>query len=114
MTLFSEELKHDGLGAKYLVGEFSESKDTWEKVSYENSGELNVSCNCTLFETEGILYRHILCILWCNHITHISESYNYRNGGWMLVIKILQLKMALDLFPIKTREGQTVDIAIQI
>ena len=35
MTLFSEELEHDGPGAKYLVGEFSESKDTWEKISYE-------------------------------------------------------------------------------
>jgi len=28
MTLFSEELEHDGPRAKYLIGEFSESKDT--------------------------------------------------------------------------------------
>ena len=27
-TLFSEELKHDGPGTKYLVGDFSESKDS--------------------------------------------------------------------------------------
>ena len=63
MTLFSEELEHDGPGAKYLVGDFSESKDTWEKVSYEKSDELDVSCSCSLFETEGILCRHIMCIL---------------------------------------------------
>ena len=42
MTLFSEELEHDEPEAKYLVGKFSKSKGTWEKVSYENSGELNV------------------------------------------------------------------------
>ena len=34
-----------------------------------------MSCNCALFETESIIYRHILCILWRNHVTHISESY---------------------------------------
>jgi len=28
MTLFSEELEHDGPGVKYLVGKFSKSKDT--------------------------------------------------------------------------------------
>ena len=63
-----------GPEAKYLVGEFSKSKDTWEKVSYEKSAELNVPCSCALFETEGILCRHILCILWRNHVTHIPKS----------------------------------------
>jgi len=75
MTLFSEELEHNGPGVKYLVGEFSKSKDTWEKVSYENSDELDVSCSCSLFETEGLLCRHVLYILWRNHVTHIPESY---------------------------------------
>jgi len=75
MTLFLKELEHDGLRANYLVGEFSHSKDTRDKVSYENSGELNVYCSCTLFEMEGILCRHIMYILWRNHVAHILKSY---------------------------------------
>jgi len=63
MTLFSEELEHDGSRITYLVSDFSESKDIWDKVCYENCGELHVPCSCALLETEGILYRHILCIL---------------------------------------------------
>ena len=65
--------------SQILVGEFSEPKDTWEKVSYENFDELDVSCSCSLFETKGILCRHILCILWRNHVTHIPESYIFRD-----------------------------------
>ena len=45
------------------------------QVSYDKCEELHVSCSCSLFETEGILCRHILCILWRNHVTHIPESY---------------------------------------
>jgi len=106
MTLFSEELEHNGPGAKNLVGELLESKDTWENVSYENSAEHNVSYSCTLFETEVILYRHILCILWRNHVTHIPESSILQRRGWMRVTKILQLKMVLGLFSIKALEGR--------
>jgi len=75
MTMFSEELEHEGSRIIFLVSDFSKSKDKWEKVSYENCGELHVFYNCALFETEEILYRHILCILWRNHITHIPKSY---------------------------------------
>ena len=103
-SLFSEELEHDGPGVKYLVGEFSESKDTWEN-SYENSDELDVSCSCSLFEIEGILCRHILSIL-CAITLHIYQNpIYYRDGGGMPVTKILQLKMVLDFFPIMAREG---------
>ena len=34
-----------------------------------------MSYSCALFETEGIFCRYILCILWRNHVTHISESF---------------------------------------
>ena len=79
-------------GAKYLVGDFSESKDTWEKVSYEKSDELDVSCSCSLFETKGI-FVDIFCA-FCGAITlHIYQNPIYfRDGGWMLVTKMLQLK----------------------
>ena len=72
MTLFSEELENEGSRITYLIGDFSESKDKWDKVRYEICGELHVICSCALFQTEGVFYRHIL---WRNHVTHISESY---------------------------------------
>jgi len=95
MTLFSEELEHDGPGAKYLVGEFLESKYTWEKVSYEKFDELDVYCSCLLFETEGILCKHILYILCRNYVTNIPESYILQRWRLDDVIKTLQLKMVL-------------------
>ena len=75
MILFSEELKHEGSRITFLVGDFSESKDKWDIVSYENCDELHDFYSCALFEAEEILCRHILCILWRNHVTYISESY---------------------------------------
>ena len=45
MTLFLKELENDGSKVNYLVGEFSESKDIWDRVSYENSGELSMPCS---------------------------------------------------------------------
>ena len=52
-TLFSEELEHDGPGSKYLVGDFSELKDSWEKVSYEKPDELHVSCSLLIIRNRG-------------------------------------------------------------
>ena len=63
MILFSEELENDGLRKTYLVGDFSESKDKWKEVSYEICDELYVKCSCAFFETDVILYKHIVCIL---------------------------------------------------
>jgi len=98
MILFSEELEHDRLEVKYLVGEFSESKDTKEMVSYENSGELNVSYS-SHYSKQRVSFVDIFCA-FCGAITlHIYPNpIYYRDGGWMPVIKMLQLKMTLDLF----------------
>ena len=67
---FFEELANEESGIIYLVGDFSESKDKCDKVTYEICNELYVMCSCALFETEGILCKYILCILWHNHVTY--------------------------------------------
>jgi len=90
MTFFSEEVEHDGPRAKYSVGKFSDSKDTWEKVSYENSGKLNVSCSCD-YSKQMVsfidIYVHFVAQSRYTY-TRILYIY-YRDGGWMPVIKIL-------------------------
>jgi len=63
MTLFSEELENEGSRITYLVGDFCNSKDKWDKVSYEICDELHVMYNCVLFETKRVLFKHILFIL---------------------------------------------------
>ena len=59
---------------------FQNQKTPEKNVSYENSDELDVSYSCSLFETEGILCRHILCILWRNHVIYQNPIY-YRDAG---------------------------------
>ena len=54
-----------------------------------------------------VSFVDIFCA-FCGAITlHIYQNpIYYRDRGWMLVIKILQLKMILDLFLIKAHEGR--------
>ena len=85
--------------------DFSESKDSWEKVSYEKPDELDVSCSCSLFETEGIFCRHILCILWRNHVTHIPESYILQRWRMDACYKNVATENGIRPFPIQGTRG---------
>ena len=38
-------------------------------------------CSYALFATEGIIFKHILYILWHNHVTYIPESYILHRWG---------------------------------
>jgi len=62
--------------------------------------------NSALFETEGILYKYILCILWCNHVTYILDSYiqyrrrlnaQYMNIGFQNAMNMCQNQGNTDL-----------------
>jgi len=75
MALFFKELKNKSSRKTYSIGDFSESKDKWDKVSYKICGKLHVMCSCVLFEAEEIVCKYIMCILWRNHVTYILESY---------------------------------------
>ena len=108
MTLFLEELEHDGSRVNYLIGEFSESKDIWDKVNYENSVKLHVSCSCALFETEAILRRHILYILWHNYVTHIQESYILQRRRLDARYKNVAIEHEIKPFPNQSTQGTAI------
>src|SRR5436190_18737432 len=75
MSLFREELEKDGLKLTYIVGSFTDKRDNWENVTYDDSDELEVTCTCGLFETDGIICRHILNVMWHNQLTHVPNKY---------------------------------------
>ena len=78
MTLFSEELENEGSRITYLIGDFSKSKNKWDKVSYEIYGEFHVMCSCALLEAEGILCRYILSYVAI--MLHIFQNLIYYRG----------------------------------
>jgi len=59
------------------------------------------------YSKQRVYFVDIFCA-FCGAITlHIYQNPIYfRDGGWMLVTKMLQLKMALGLFPVKALKGR--------
>ena len=71
-TLFGR-VEHDRTGAKYLVGEFSESNDTWEKVNYENSGE--PTCLIVAYYSKQMVsFVDIFCVFCRAIMLHIYQN----------------------------------------
>ena len=67
---------------------------------------VNLTCFIVAhYSKQRVSFVDIFCA-FCDAITlHIYQNpIYYRYEGWMPVTKILQLKMALDVFPIKARE----------
>ncbi|XP_020263275.1 protein FAR1-RELATED SEQUENCE 5-like [Asparagus officinalis] len=58
-TEFCEELRKDGDIVEYKVCKFTD-RGKWEVVTYEQSRQMQFCCTCALFETNGVLCRHIL------------------------------------------------------
>ncbi|XP_020266311.1 protein FAR1-RELATED SEQUENCE 5-like [Asparagus officinalis] len=75
LSLFHEEMLKEETKIIYLVGDFSEEREKWEEVTYDKSRELKFKCSCALFETDGILCRHILHIIWLLQLTAIPDNY---------------------------------------
>ncbi|XP_020243517.1 protein FAR1-RELATED SEQUENCE 5-like [Asparagus officinalis] len=75
LSLFHEEMLKEEPKIIYLVGVFSEEREKWEEVTYDKSRELTVKCSCALFETDGILCRHILHIILLLQLTAIPDNY---------------------------------------
>lgn len=74
-TLFCEDVLKEGSKEIYLVGPFSKERDKMEEVTYDQSEELKVACTCAMFETDGILCRHILRIMYHNQLRSFPDSY---------------------------------------
>ena len=59
------------------------------------------------YSKQRVSFVDIFCAFCGAIILHIYRNpIYYRDGGWMRVTKMLQLKMALGLFPFKALEGR--------
>ncbi|XP_077215679.1 protein FAR1-RELATED SEQUENCE 5-like [Tasmannia lanceolata] len=65
----------DGYVTKYMVGLRNEPEWKWYEVVYDVSDGINVSCECAMFETDGILCKHIICIMEKRRLAAIPDKY---------------------------------------
>ncbi|XP_077251851.1 protein FAR1-RELATED SEQUENCE 5-like [Tasmannia lanceolata] len=74
---WDEELGKNDTISEYLVGLSDENRWKWCKVVYEESESEGVkaTCQCAMFETEGILCKHILRIMREKCLLSIPERY---------------------------------------
>ena len=79
MTMFSEELEHEGSRIIFLVSDFSESNNKWDKVSYENCGELHVFVVVPYLKPRGY-FVDIFCASYGAIMLHIFQNLIYYKG----------------------------------
>ncbi|XP_077232563.1 protein FAR1-RELATED SEQUENCE 5-like [Tasmannia lanceolata] len=72
---------------EYMVGLGNEPEWKWYKVVYDISDGINVSCECAMFETDGNLCKHIICITEKKRLAAIPEKYMLIDGRLGLDIK---------------------------
>ncbi|XP_020271831.1 protein FAR1-RELATED SEQUENCE 5-like [Asparagus officinalis] len=90
-TKFYEELRKDGDIVEYKVCKFTD-RGKWEVVTYEQSSQMQFCCTCALFETNGVVCRHILSLM----IARCEEKINLLKS-WALRAKFNNvLELAFD------------------
>jgi len=67
LCLGREEVRKEETIIFYRVGAFSDDKTKWQEVIYDQGEELIVTCTCAMFETDGILRKHILHLIICGY-----------------------------------------------
>ncbi|XP_077251789.1 protein FAR1-RELATED SEQUENCE 5-like [Tasmannia lanceolata] len=83
---FQDELKgstncwHDQLSNEGAVEEYSEGlrndqKSRWCKVQHDDFDGVTTTCECAMFEMEGILCQHILRIFYLKQLRKVPERY---------------------------------------
>ncbi|XP_077215597.1 protein FAR1-RELATED SEQUENCE 5-like [Tasmannia lanceolata] len=73
-----DHLTKDGAMEEYLVGPRNDEKSRWCKVFYDDSNGMTVKCKCAKFEREGILCKHILCIMDTKQLKKAPDHYMLR------------------------------------
>lgn len=68
-------MKIEEIKSVFLVGDEDGAKDKWEEVIICHLEDMRLSCTCALFETTGILCRHILCIMHHKQLKSIPSIY---------------------------------------
>lgn len=75
VSLFHEELQKERSKRIFKVQYSLDEEDNWEDVTFDQVGELTVTCTCAMLETNGILCRHILHIMITNLVKAFPQSY---------------------------------------
>ncbi|XP_020244988.1 protein FAR1-RELATED SEQUENCE 7-like [Asparagus officinalis] len=73
-TEFCEELRKDGDIVEYKVCKFTD-REKWEVVTYEQSSQIQFCCTCALFETNGVVCRHILSLMMARQMDSLPDHY---------------------------------------
>ncbi|XP_020262820.1 protein FAR1-RELATED SEQUENCE 5-like [Asparagus officinalis] len=73
-TEFCEELRKDGDIVEYKVCKFTD-RGKWEVVTYEQSSQMQFCCTCALFETNGVVCRHILSLMMARQMDSLPDHY---------------------------------------
>ncbi|XP_020249984.1 protein FAR1-RELATED SEQUENCE 12-like [Asparagus officinalis] len=73
-TEFCEELRKDGDIVEYKVCKFTD-RGNWEVVTYEQSSQMQFRCTCALFETNGVVCRHILSLMMARQMDSLPDHY---------------------------------------
>ncbi|XP_020246346.1 protein FAR1-RELATED SEQUENCE 5-like [Asparagus officinalis] len=73
-TEFCEELRKDGDIVEYKICKFTD-REKWEVVTYEQSSHIQFCCTCALFETNGVVCRHILSLMIAMQMDSLPDHY---------------------------------------
>ncbi|XP_020259008.1 protein FAR1-RELATED SEQUENCE 5-like [Asparagus officinalis] len=73
-TEFCEELRKDGDIVEYKICKFAD-RGKWEVVTYKQSSKMQFICTCALFETNGVVCRHILSLMMAMQISSLPDHY---------------------------------------
>ena len=70
-----ETISKNGELIKYKVGLMNVEKERWKTVDYRISQDFRSTCSCAMFETQGILCKHILYVMKKKQIMDLSDYY---------------------------------------
>ncbi|GJT39547.1 FAR1-related sequence 5-like protein [Tanacetum coccineum] len=59
----------------YWVGHVNVDKKYWRVVNYRLLDNLDVTCSCAMFETYGVLCKHILYVMKKKHVETLPDHY---------------------------------------
>lgn len=75
LSIFHNKKPLEGSKTFYQLGFDSEPQDKWDEVCPDQSGEFKATCTCAMFETNGVLCRHILHVIHHNQMQSFPDSY---------------------------------------
>ena len=66
-------------------------KKHWRLVNFRFLDKLDLTCSCAMFETYGILCKHILYVMKKKHVDTLPDHYIYLGGNLIVGTKLVML-----------------------